>query len=143
MQKEGCQVQPHQQVQVCRPHAVSGSSMGCISDCIKGYPGLTEDTTVDIYMEFCQFTMVTYKDMVNTLKDVASIIAWIISFTPLDLLCEHTLMYLGKIQIYTIMVIVSWSSNTFLFYIWKQEEQSSHNVAQEMLPVKDHNHIPY
>ena len=42
-------------------------------------------------------------------------------------------MYLGKCPVYTIMIIVRWSSDGFLLYIRKQVEQFSHNVSISMI----------
>ncbi len=87
--------------------------------------------------------------MVNTLQDAAAVIGKdCLGFNNKDirthLLCSSVgmSMYLGECQVYTIMMIGRWSSNTFLLYIRKQVKQFSLNVANKMLMYKTYNHIP-
>jgi len=50
-------------------------------------------------------------------------------------------MYLGEIPVYTIMLIGSWLSDTFLCYNRKQVEQFSCNVTKKMLTFRSFRHI--
>ena len=51
-------------------------------------------------------------------------------------------MYLGKVSVYTIMLMGRWSSDAFLRYIQKQVEQFSRDVSKQMLNFCSFHHIP-
>jgi hypothetical protein len=51
-------------------------------------------------------------------------------------------MYLGECPVYTIMLIGHWSSNAFLWYIWKQVMEFSHNMSKKMICFKNYKHVP-
>ena len=53
-----------------------------------------------------------------------------------------TVMFLGGLPVYLIMLMGRWSSNAFLRFICKQIEQFSHDVSSKMIENTFHRYIP-
>jgi len=51
-------------------------------------------------------------------------------------------MYLDEVPVYSIMLPGRWSSDTFLIYIRKKVEQSSHNISNRMIRHQHFTHVP-
>ncbi len=51
-------------------------------------------------------------------------------------------MYLGECPVYTMMLIIEWSSDAFLRYIQTQVMELSHNVSKKMFHFKHYKHMP-
>lgn len=116
---------------------------------IRGYPGTSDNTTVDTVMIIGRFRQITSKEMVHALWDTAAAVGEARLGFAKEEIGYHSprsgaamSMYLGECPVYTIMMIGRWSSDAFLLYIRKQVEQFSHNVANKMLAFKTYNHIP-
>jgi hypothetical protein len=116
---------------------------------IQSYPGSLDDLPVLSVMINDCVTHVTSQNVTDALRNAVVAIREHKLGIKKENIDTHLIglgvamaMYLGECAVYTIMLIVRWSSNAFFQYIWKQVMEFSQNVARKMLTYQNFCHIP-
>ena len=116
---------------------------------IRSYPNTNDDTPISAVLIGARITHVTGIQVANVLKDTVRAIGKDVLNINADEIGTHSLrsgaamaMFLAGLPVYLIMLMGRWSSDAFLRYIRKQEEQFSHNVSSKMIENMFHRYIP-
>jgi hypothetical protein len=113
------------------------------------YPGTTDETPVCTVWRHDRREQITSRQVITSLRAACATIGSAqLGFEPEEI-GTHSLrlgaameMYLAGVPVYTIMLIGRWSSDAFLWYIRRQVEQFSKDVAQKMLTHTSFRTIP-
>jgi hypothetical protein len=104
---------------------------------IRCYKGANNNTPISAFWQFNRINHVTSKQVIAAMKDVIQAIGEDVLHIKKEEIGMHSIrlgaavaIFLGNCSVCLIIMIGCWSSNTFLRYISKQVEQSSHNISK-------------